>query len=495
MQRSDLDAAPAWVIDLLKSGRSSKRIAPSKEPLVELDRPEAVAKAIDWLKTAAPEAVEGDAGDHTTFRVAARLRDMGLSRGTAFEVLAEHWNEAGKASPPWPADDLMQKVDNAFAYATGAWGGALGVAEFEDTTSPQEGEVAPAPRPRLYRVPYREAADSAIERMAEPLIDGVFDQETFAVVYGPSNSGKTFLMLDLAFHVAAGRSWLGHDVAKGLVVYVAAEGGRGIFKRIAALRRHYGVEDAALEIVPCPINLLNSQADVAGLIALVREAEAERGEPARMVVIDTASRALAGGDENASTDMGAFVKNVDRVRQAVKATLCVVHHSGKDLAKGARGWSGLRAATDTEIEIVDNKIRTSKQRDIEALPDLSFKLEKVEIGKDGKGRLVTSCVLHVTTGNEFVKVELGGRDQAFFEAFQDAAREKAANNGNPDKWRETPVEWHEWVEAYRGAKEAENESAHRVHTGFSRTSLQKMRASVCESGHVRKTEDGQYVSA
>ena len=42
----------------------------------------------------------------------------------------------------------------------------------------------------------------------------------------PSDSavGKTFLLLDLALHIASGRPWNGRAVDKGRVLYIAAEG-------------------------------------------------------------------------------------------------------------------------------------------------------------------------------------------------------------------------------------------------------------------------------
>jgi len=77
--------------------------------------------------------------------------------------------------------------------------------------------------------------------------------------------------------------------------------------------------------------------------------------------------------------------------------VCWVHHSGKDQARGARGHSLLRAATDTEIEIIDNGgIRTAtvtKQRDLECTGQFAFKLKPVEIGTDRRGKPITSCVV------------------------------------------------------------------------------------------------------
>src|SRR5690606_1496170 len=116
-----------------------------------------------------------------------------------------------------------------------------------------------------------------------------------------------------------------------------------------------------------------------------------------LIVVDTLSRALAGGDENASTDMGALVRNVDALRRKVRAHIMLVHHSGKDRAKGARGHSLLRAATDTEIEISKGEIVVTKQRDIDGSFSRGFVLEPVEIGRDAEGDPVTSCTIRLVS--------------------------------------------------------------------------------------------------
>jgi RecA-family ATPase len=67
-------------------------------------------------------------------------------------------------------------------------------------------------------------------------------------------------------------------------------------------------------------------------------------------------------------DMTSFVRNMDTLRQTTGAHLMVVHHTGKDAARGARGHNSLRAATDTEIEVQIDEDGTrsamvTKQRD------------------------------------------------------------------------------------------------------------------------------------
>jgi len=79
----------------------------------------------------------------------------------------------------------------------------------------------------------------------------------------------------------------------------------------------------------------------------------------------------------------------------------VVHHTGKDVARGARGHNSLRAATDTEIEIQidEDGARTAavtKQRDHSGGESFSFELHHVPLGNDQDGDPVSSCVVVYT---------------------------------------------------------------------------------------------------
>jgi RecA-family ATPase len=41
------------------------------------------------------------------------------------------------------------------------------------------------------------------------LVKGWLDRGAMSVVYGPSNVGKTFFAVDVAYHIAVGRPWHG----------------------------------------------------------------------------------------------------------------------------------------------------------------------------------------------------------------------------------------------------------------------------------------------
>lgn len=236
----------------------------------------------------------------------------------------------------------------------------------------------------------------------DDFVQGLLTTTALSVFYGDSNAGKTFVVLDLALHIALGWPWHGRRVERGGVVYVAAEGGSGVLNRIEAFKRHHDLApnlEVPFSLVPSPVNLLDPEADVDELIALIQDEAAGLGEPVKLVVIDTLSRALAGGNENASEDMGALVMNVDRIRKETGAHLLLIHHCGKDAAKGARGHSLLRAATDTEVEIARSEsakggaITVTKQRDLPIPAPFGYGLTTIELGVNRHGETVTSCVV------------------------------------------------------------------------------------------------------
>jgi hypothetical protein len=250
-------------------------------------------------------------------------------------------------------------------------------------------------RPRLTPIQWSE-----IHKLPKrkPLVTGVLDVSSLSVLYGASNCGKSFFALDIAAHLAMGREWRGRETHKGAVIYIAAEGGLGIEERLTAWRIHHDidVEGVPLYVIPEPIDLGRIETDAALLIQRL----APLPKPA-LIIIDTLSRAMAGGNENSPDDMGRFVGNCDKLRLATKAHVMVIHHSGKDDTRGARGHSLLRAAADTEIEVTADETGTRtasivKQRDYRTGDPFGFRLEPVDIGQDEAGNPVTSCVVVAT---------------------------------------------------------------------------------------------------
>ncbi|MFO1126472.1 MAG: helicase RepA family protein [Methylocystis sp.] len=249
---------------------------------------------------------------------------------------------------------------------------------------------------------FNTASALALSEPNNPLIADMLDEGALSVIYGESNSGKTFVSLDMGMAVAAWIAWNGKATKRGLVIYIAAEGGKRIQRRLAALRKRYHAEhgddapEPLLALVRFPIDLRSNDGNLKDLLALIRDAEAETGEKCVWIVVDTLSRALAGGDENSPVDMGRIVVAADRIRAETGAHFTYVHHIGKDAARGARGHSLLRAATDTEIEVTAGAIKVTKQRDMDSGQEYGFTLTDIYIGDDPEGQPVRSAVVDWT---------------------------------------------------------------------------------------------------
>lgn len=224
----------------------------------------------------------------------------------------------------------------------------------------------------------------------EPLIADVLFLDTVGRINGPSGHGKSFVTLDMAGHVATGRPWHGRTVRQGLVVYVYAEGGAGLRKRVRAWEQHHGTRMHNVKFLLRPVQAMD--AEWLDLIELLR-----RLRPV-LIIIDTQARATVGVDENSATDMGRVIHRLEALREATEACIVLVHHKGLNGDHG-RGSSAVKGAMQTELTVEKKAdtvtLATDKQKDSEEIGKLSFWLQQVALDGEAEedGRPVTSAVL------------------------------------------------------------------------------------------------------
>jgi RecA-family ATPase len=201
-------------------------------------------------------------------------------------------------------------------------------------------------------------------------------------------------------------------------------------------------------------------------------------------VIDTLARVMAGGDENSTKEMSAFVRNCDLIREATGCTVLLVHHTGKDKTKGSRGSNALLGAVDTELMVEANKVWSTKQRDAEKAAPISFALETVDLGVDANGRPQAGVVLKQTAAAEF-EARLNENEKTLLEAFDklllglENDDEDYDEELNPDGPRPSAT----WKQLRGVASQA----------GLKATSFSLALRSLCEVGLIKKNEQNQYV--
>lgn len=367
--------APQWLLERLTAVRATERTAAVVEDADEL----LVDRARGYLAGRAP-AVEGEGGDAWTYATACAVRDMGVSERQALDLLRE-WNL--RCLPPWDESDLTVKVRNAYRYAENPAGSRVALPS--DFPVLETGTIVPKKRTSALRL-----SDFAGQKAtgAGYVIKGFLQRASYAEVYGAPGEGKTFTTLDMEYHVAAGREWMGHKVAQGPTLHLAFEGRGGLVARAKALRQHYGDADVPLYVHAANFSITTPE----GRHELGRIMAEMPAKPV-LIVFDTFAKALMGGDENSAQDVGAFNLAVEALIENTGACVLIVHHSGKDPSKGARGSSALLAALDTEVEVAAGQIRATKQRDVELGPPIGFKLKPVVVGIDEDGDEITSCVV------------------------------------------------------------------------------------------------------
>jgi hypothetical protein len=229
-------------------------------------------------------------------------------------------------------------------------------------------------------------------KQAAWLVKSLIPQAELVVMFGASGSGKSFMALDLAAAIATGTAWRGLRTKKGTVVYIAAEGAGGFRNRLRAYALFTGTPLDQLDIfvIAAAPNFLNKK-DALDLVAAI--------VPLRtvLVIVDTWAQTTAGANENSGEDMGLALSHCRGIHKATGATVLLVHHSGKNASMGARGWSGLRAAADAELEVLrsmdDRVMSSTKQKDGEDGAEYGFKLVVVPLGLDEDGDVITSCVV------------------------------------------------------------------------------------------------------
>jgi len=220
------------------------------------------------------------------------------------------------------------------------------------------------------------------------LVEGFMEINSLNMLFGQPASGKSFIALDLAFHVAIGKPWHGYSVSSGNAIYITGEAIRGCKERVRACITHNNIEQLDNFNISNRVTSLYDDDEFACLQKELDQISESSDQPIRLIVIDTVARFLEG-DENSSKDMGAFIRKVDFLKHKYDCTVLLVHHSGHGGGPRARGSSALKAALDSEFLITKSrnksmKMSCTKMKDDEEPNDLNFEFKSVELPSNGK---------------------------------------------------------------------------------------------------------------
>ena len=229
-------------------------------------------------------------------------------------------------------------------------------------------------------------------------VQGAFPDTGVVCVYGEPASGKSLVIGDMGFAVAEGRRWFGLRTKKSDVTFIVAEGQHGIKGRILAWEAENKREWP--ENVQFLLDDFYIGADVERLAKSIPTGS--------LIVIDTMNAVSAGLAENDVVDMGIIISNCKQLQKLTSGLVCLIHHCGKDAAKGLRGHTSLIAALDAAIEVDrrgNNRVwKVVKNKDGQDGQAYKFTLNIRVVGKDVYGDDITSCSV-------FASEEPAGQDE------------------------------------------------------------------------------------
>jgi hypothetical protein len=206
------------------------------------------------------------------------------------------------------------------------------------------------------------------------------ESSALSVIFGPPSGGKSFTALDLCCSIDSGTHWHGRKVKQRPVLYLAAEGQAGILRRIEAWKQCRKVDLPTFALLPMPC-LIDEDSQRRELINMITELPQKPG----IIVLDTLARSMTG-DENSTSDMGKVVIAAGILIEETGAQVIIIHHTGKDEARGPRGAIALTGATDSMFKVVrlkeDKKfvLLCERQKDDEPFTPMVFRFNVVDTG-------------------------------------------------------------------------------------------------------------------
>jgi hypothetical protein len=264
-------------------------------------------------------------------------------------------------------------------------------------------------------------------------VKGLIPQQGLGFIYGASGTFKSFLALDYALHRAYGINWLGRRTKQATPVYLAAEGGAGLMRRIQAWHQARSMDwrKCPMRVVIVPMTLRTQASTLAGAVQAA-------GVVCGDLIVDTMSQTFTG-NENSNDEVAEFLRVLGTdLRDTLQCTVTVVHHSGHSATERPRGASAIIANVDFALGVFrDEKemlctVEAAKVKDGERPEPQTFDLSIQELGRDEDGDPITSLVAtHINSAAGLLaavqregSAGRGGRNQVLLGLLQNGMPEK-----------------------------------------------------------------------
>ncbi len=237
-----------------------------------------------------------------------------------------------------------------------------------------------------------------------PMIDGLIQNGTY-IFAGAPKIGKSFMMAQLAYHVATGKPLWGYEVHQGTVLYLALEDGHERLQK--RMYRMFGVEDVSKLHFAISAKQLGNGLD-AQLEKFVRE-----HPDTRLIIIDTLQKVRElSGEAYSYRDDYQIIGQLKQLADRFKLCMLVVHHTRKSPANDEfdriSGTTGIYGCADGAFVL-------SKERRTDSTATLSI-----------SGRDQPDQCIHLVRDEETLQWNFDHADTELYKEPPDPLLEKVA---------------------------------------------------------------------
>ena len=337
--------APQWLLDATQPKAKATLERPA---ITVLDLSKNIEAAIGYLQIA-PVCVDGQGGDAGLYRVFCEVRDWGVSKDVARDLVLEHFNP--RCEPPWDIDTetdckhFDDKLANAYNYAQNTLGAKTDEARMAEAV--EDFKNVPLPgipvEAEIVSLPLKSA--SAIIGGKIPkrdwIIGGYLLGHFMSITGAPGGTGKSNFEILKALAVATGKPLLGSRVGivrRGpVVLYNCEDPLDELERRVEAFRRSLGL---TLEDVK-DLHLVSGRDHSLSVAETDRNGEVVFNHTAINTLIATVKSVGAivmsvdplvrthWLNENDNMAMDKVTQAFQRVSSETGCALSIVHHTNK----------------------------------------------------------------------------------------------------------------------------------------------------------------------
>ena len=174
--------------------------------------------------------------------------------------------------------------------------------------------------PRLHRpIIYSCAQFVADLTPLDYLVDGILQRRFIYAFTGKTGDGKTSVVNLLAYCVAEGKPFGGHDCEKGTVFILVGENPDDVRMRWAGMAAEFGFDLNKLDI-----HFIPGVFSVSQIRGEIEQAAKKRNTKISLLVVDTSAAYFSGNDENSNVQLGGHARTLREAFVNLPGQPCVI---------------------------------------------------------------------------------------------------------------------------------------------------------------------------